>query len=144
MIRRPPRSTLFPSPPLSRSDLAPELGITRPEDPLAARQPDGARQFFTRAYDFGYSKTAEETFRFWPRDPLLADLVDVMRRFPPPIVVSIFSGTPRDGHGQHQGSGVLARPTVEGLKDSSWGALELYRTARLHTAGGAPRLPHGA
>jgi len=70
-------------------ELGPELGIIRTEELLAARQLDGARQFFTRAYDFGYSKTAEETFRFWPRDSLLADLLDVMRRFRPQIVVSI-------------------------------------------------------
>src|SRR5690349_23649967 len=74
-------------------ELGPELGIIRTEELLAARQLDGARQFFTRAYDFGFSKTAGETFRFWPRDSLLADVLAVMRRFRPQIVVSIFSGT---------------------------------------------------
>ena len=64
-------------------ELGPELGVIRTEELLAARELDGARQFFTRAYDFGYSKTAEETFRFWPRDSILKDVVDVIRRFRP-------------------------------------------------------------
>src|SRR5438876_473796 len=125
-------------------ELGPELGIIRTEELLAARQLDGARQFFTRAYDFGYSKTAEETFRFWPRDSLLADVLSVIRRFRPQIVVSIFSGTPRDGHGQHQVSGILARQAFEVLKDSSWGPVKLYRTARFDTAGTTLLLQGGA
>src|SRR5437899_11106801 len=68
-------------------ELGPELGIIRTEELLAARQLDGARQFFTRAYDFGYSKTAEETFRFWPRDSLLADVLSVIRQFRPQIEI---------------------------------------------------------
>src|SRR5205807_1448032 len=125
-------------------ELGPELGIIRTEALLAARQLDGARQFFTRAYDFGYSKTAEETFRFWPRDSLLADVLSVIRQFRPQIVVSIFSGTPRDGHGQHQVSGILARQAFEVLKDSSWGPVKLYRTTRFDTAGTTLLLQGGA
>jgi len=125
-------------------ELGPELGIIRTEELLAARQLDGARQFFTRAYDFGYSKTAEETFRFWPRDSLLADVLSVIRQFRPQIVVSIFSGTPRDGHGQHQVSGILARQAFEVLKDSSWGPVKLYRTTRFDTAGTTLLLQGGA
>src|SRR2546429_9006633 len=83
-------------------ELGPGLGLIRTEELNAARRLDGARQYFTRAYDFGFSKTAAETFRFWPRDSLLKDIVDVIRRFRPQVIVSIFSGTPRDGHGQHQ------------------------------------------
>ncbi len=125
-------------------ELGPELGIIRTEELLAARQLDGARQFFTRAFDFGYSKTAEETFRFWPRDSLLADVLDVIRRFRPQIVVSIFSGTPRDGHGQHQVAGIVARQAFEILKDSSWGPVKLYRTTRFDTAGTTLLLQGGA
>src|SRR5207247_2413490 len=116
------------------AELGPDLGIIRTEELLAARQLDGARQFFTRAFDFGYSKTAEETFRFWPRDSLLADVLDVIRRFRPQIVVSIFSGTPRDGHGQHQVAGILARQAFEILKDSSWRPVKLSRTTLVDTA----------
>src|SRR5207247_8695819 len=103
------------------------------EEPLAARRLYGARQYFTRAYDFGFSKTAAETFRFWPRDSLLKDIVDVIRRFRPQVIVSIFSGTPRDGHGQHQVAGLLAREAFELLKDSSSGPVKLYRSPRFDT-----------
>ena len=85
------------------------LGLLRTGELMAARQLDGADQYFTRAYDFGYSKSAEETFSFWPRDSLLADVVAVVRRVRPQIIISIFSGTPRDGHGQHQVAGTVAR-----------------------------------
>src|SRR2546421_6005428 len=71
MFRRPPRSPLFPYTPPFRS--------------LAARRIDGARQFFARAYDFGYSKNIAEALRMWPRDSLLRDVLDVVRRFRPQI-----------------------------------------------------------
>jgi LmbE family N-acetylglucosaminyl deacetylase len=125
-------------------ELGPELGIIRTEELLAARRLDGARQFFTRAYDFGFSKTVEETFRFWPRDSLLADVVAVIRRFRPQILVSIFSGTPRDGHGQHQAAGIVARQAFEALRDSSWGPLKLYRAAWSDTGAATLRLDGGA
>src|SRR2546422_7377941 len=160
MIRRPPRSTLFPYTTLFRSsrglgvqtaylslsrgeggqnligpELGPELGVIRTEELLAARREDGAHQFFTRAYDFGFSKTAEETLRFWPRDSLLADVLEVIRRFRPQIILSIFSGTARDGHGQHQLAGMVARQAFETLRDSSWGPVKLYRSSSFDTAG---------
>jgi LmbE family N-acetylglucosaminyl deacetylase len=124
-------------------ELGPELGIIRSEELLAARQVDGARQFFTRAYDFGFSKSAEESFRFWPRDSLLKDVLDVIRRFRPQIIVSIFSGTPRDGHGQHQVAGQVARQAFDILRDSSWGPVKLYRSAGFDTAGATLVLPTG-
>src|SRR5439155_256809 len=116
-------------------ELGPELGVIRTEELLAARREDGAHQFFTRAYDFGFSKTAEETLRFWPRDSLLADVLEVIRRFRPQIILSIFSGTARDGHGQHQVAGMVARQAFETLRDSSWGPVKLYRSSSFDTAG---------
>ena len=124
-------------------ELGPELGIIRSEELLAARRIDGARQFFTRAYDFGYSKTLDETARLWPRDSLLADVLEVVRRFRPQIIVSVFSGTPRDGHGQHQMAGVLARQAFESLRDSSWGPVKLYRSLYFDTATATLRLDAG-
>lgn len=117
------------------AELGPALGVIRTEELLAARRLDGARQYFTRAYDFGYSKTVDESFRFWPRDTVLKDVLDVIRRFRPQVLVSIFSGTPRDGHGQHQVAGALARQAFEILRDSSWGPVKLYRMARSDSAG---------
>src|SRR5256884_620698 len=124
-------------------ELGPELGVIRSEELLAARRIDGARQFFTRAYDFGYSKTLEEALRFWPRDSVLKDVLDVVRRFRPQIIVSVFSGTPRDGHGQHQVAGLLARQAFEALRDSSWGPVKLYRSLYVDTASATLRLDAG-
>ena len=125
-------------------ELGPELGIIRTEELLAARRLDGARQFFTRAYDFGFSKTAEETLRFWPRDSLLADVIAVIRRFRPQIVVAIFTGTPRDGHGQHQVSALVARQAFAALRDSSWGPVKFYRATYFDSTGTTVRLDGGA
>ncbi|HZE93483.1 MAG TPA: PIG-L family deacetylase [Gemmatimonadales bacterium] len=111
-------------------ELGPELGIIRTEELLAARELDGARQFFTRAYDFGFSKSAEETFRFWPRDSILKDVLDVMRRFRPQVVIAVFSGTPADGHGHHQVSAILARQAFDLLRDSAGGPQKFYRSTR--------------
>ena len=124
-------------------ELGPELGIIRSEELLAARRIDGARQFFARAYDFGYSKTIDEALRFWARDSLLRDVLDVVRRFRPQIIVSVFSGTPKDGHGQHQVAGVLARQAFEALRDSSWGPVKLYRSLYFDTAAATLRLDAG-
>src|SRR4051794_7351806 len=84
------------------SDAQEAMGLLRTEELLAARRLDGAHQFFARAYDYGFSKTADEAFRHWPHDTLLYDVVAVIRKYRPDVIVSVFSGTPRDGHGQHQ------------------------------------------
>src|SRR5437879_7741228 len=80
------------------------LGVIRTQELLAARHIDGAEQFFTRAIDFGYSKTADETLAKWGREKVLSDVVWVIRNFRPDVVILRFSGTPRDGHGQDQAS----------------------------------------
>jgi len=71
-----------------------ELGIIRTQELLAARRIDGGEQFFTRAIDFGFSKTAEETLTKWPREKVLGDIVWNIRRFRPDVIVLRFSGTP--------------------------------------------------
>jgi LmbE family N-acetylglucosaminyl deacetylase len=125
-------------------ELGPELGIIRTAELLAARELDGARQYFTRAYDFGFSKSADETFTVWPRDSILKDVVDVVRRFRPQIIVSLFSGTPADGHGQHQVAGILARQAFELMRDSAGGPVKLYRSTRSDTSSTTLAMPVGA
>jgi LmbE family N-acetylglucosaminyl deacetylase len=93
------------------------LGVIRTHELLAARRIDGAEQFFTRAIDFGFSKTAEETLAKWGRDRVLADVVWTIRRFRPDVIVLRFSGTPRDGHGHHQSSAILAKEAFEAAAD---------------------------
>lgn len=85
------------------------IGVIRTEELLAARRFDGAEQYFTRAYDFGFSKQASEALELWGREELLADVVRVVRMFRPDVIVSVFAGAPQDGHGQHQAAGLVAR-----------------------------------
>ena len=98
-------------------ELGDELGIIRTQELLAARRIDGGEQFFSRAVDFGFSKTAEETMTKWPRDQVLADVVWNIRRFRPDVIILRFSGTPRDGHGHHQTSAILGREAFAAAAD---------------------------
>ena len=86
-----------------------QLGIIRTQELLAARRVDGAEQFFTRAIDFGFTRTPAETFEKWGHERILADVVWVIRRYRPDVIILCFTGTPRDGHGQHQASSILGR-----------------------------------
>lgn len=83
------------------------LGVIRTEELLQARRLDGASQYFTRANDFGFSKTRTEASRMWPENELLADMVRTIREFRPDVVVSRWNGTSSDGHGHHQFAGYL-------------------------------------
>jgi LmbE family N-acetylglucosaminyl deacetylase len=122
------------------NELGEALGVIRTEELLAARRIDGAHQYFARGYDFGFSKTADETRKHWPQDSLLNDVVTVIRAFRPHIVITTFSGTPRDGHGQHQISAIVARQAYNLAADTvrfpvrtfgaPWTPLKFYRLAR--------------
>jgi LmbE family N-acetylglucosaminyl deacetylase len=90
------------------SELGVGLGLIRSRELLAARAIDGSRQYFTRAYDFGYTLSLEETLGQWPKEAMLEDAVRVIRRFKPQVVVSVFPGVPHRNHGQHQEAGVIA------------------------------------
>lgn len=117
------------------------LGLIRSEELLAARRLDGARQFFSRAYDYGFSKNSDEAFRHWPHDEVLADVVAVIRSYRPDLVVAVFTGTPADGHGQHQASGILAREAFAAAGDPSRfpeqiaAGLKPFSPARLYQGG---------
>jgi LmbE family N-acetylglucosaminyl deacetylase len=100
------------------NELGPALGMIRTEELLAARRLDGGHQYFTRAYDFGFSKTLEETLDHWPKDSILSDVVAVIRAFRPHVIISVWSGTPADGHGHHQFSGVVAREAFDAAGDT--------------------------
>ena len=85
-----------------------ELGLIRTNELLAARKVDGGEQFFSRANDFGFSKTYNETFNIWNKDAILSDAVWVIRKFRPDIIITRFPPDPRAGHGHHQASAILA------------------------------------
>ena len=94
------------------------LGVIRTQELLAARQYDGAEQFFTRAIDFGYSKSAEETLKMWGKDDVLSDIVWVIRRYQPDVIISQFQQG-SGGHGHHIAAGDLAAEAFQISGDSS-------------------------
>ncbi len=96
-----------------QNEIGPEfdakLGVIRTQELLAGRRLDGARQFFTRAIDFGYSKSLDETLRIWDHQAVLGDVVRVIRTFRPDVIVTVFSPVPGNTHGHHTASAYLAR-----------------------------------
>ena len=94
-----------------------EIGVIRTQELLAARRIDGGEQFFTRAIDFGFSKSAKETMDLWGREKVLGDVVWAIRKFRPDVIIRRFSGTPSDGHGHHQTSAMLADEAFDAAAD---------------------------
>jgi len=99
------------------SERGAEIGIIRTQELLAARRVDGAEQYFTRAVDFGYSKTPEETLTFWGKEAVLADVVWVIRSFRPDVIVTRFPVDRSSGHGHHTSSAQLAREAFHAAAD---------------------------
>lgn len=93
------------------------LGLVRTQELLAARRVDGAEQFFTRAIDFGFSKSPEETLRIWGHDEVLSDVVWVIRRFRPDVIIARFPTTGEGGHGHHTASAILAGEAFDAAGD---------------------------
>ena len=101
------------------SELFESLGVIRTEELLQARRLDGAEQYFGRAFDYGFSKTLAEAKSKWDEKIVLCDTVKAIRQFRPLVVISRFSGTPADGHGQHQYAGYISPLAVKAAADSS-------------------------
>jgi LmbE family N-acetylglucosaminyl deacetylase len=89
-------------------ELGDALGIIRTQELLEARRIDGGEQFFTRAVDFGYSKSPEESFEKWGKQEVLSDVVRVIRMFRPDIIITRFTTDGSGGHGHHTASAILA------------------------------------
>ena len=85
-----------------------ELGLIRTQELLAARKIDGCEQFFTRAYEFGFSKSSKETLEIWDKEKILSDIVWVIRNYQPDIIITRFPEDQRAGHGHHAASAILA------------------------------------
>ncbi|MGB0013247.1 MAG: PIG-L family deacetylase [Candidatus Sulfotelmatobacter sp.] len=100
------------------SNLSDVLGVLRTLELLAADEYYGVQERFSRVADFGFSKSAEETFSKWGgHDIALGDMVRVIRTFRPDVLVARFSGTPRDGHGHHQASSILTQEAFRAAAD---------------------------
>ncbi len=107
-----------------QNEIGPEfgdrLGVIRTQELLAGRRIDGARQFFTRAVDFGYSKSMEETLRIWDHAQVLGDVVRVIRTFRPDVITTVFAPVPQPGnHGHHNASAFLATEAFKLAGDPS-------------------------
>ena len=96
-----------------------DLGLIRTQELLAARRIDGAEQFFTRAFDFGYSKSPDETMKFWGHDKILSDVVWVIRKFRPDVIITRFPTTGEGGHGHHTASAILAGEAFDAAADAT-------------------------
>jgi LmbE family N-acetylglucosaminyl deacetylase len=127
------------------------LGVIRTEELLAARKLDGAEQYFTRAFDFGFTRSAEETLQKWNREEIMGDMVRVIRMMRPLVVINGFSGTAQDGHGQHQVAGMLTPEAIRAAADPNrfpeqitkeglqpWQVLKVY-ARRFGQASSGPR-----
>jgi len=119
-----------------------ELGVIRTQELLAARRIDGGEQFFTRAYDFGYSKSPKETFGKWNKDSLLSDMVWVIRNFRPDIIITRFATDGSGGHGHHTASAILAEEAFDAAADPTrfpeqLKYVDLWQTRRMFYNSGA-------
>lgn len=115
-------------------ELFESLGVIRTEELLQARRLDGAEQYFARAFDYGFSKSLAEAKQKWDEKIVLCDVVRGIRSFRPMVVLSRFSGTPSDGHGQHQYAGYITPLAVKAAADPAqctqsgtpWQVLKFY------------------
>jgi len=110
------------------------LGVIRTNELLKARETDGGEQFFTRANDFGYSKHPDETLEIWNKNEVLNDVVRVIRKFQPDIIINRFNvESAGSTHGHHTSSAILSTEAFDLAADKSYsaGGLLPWRTQRL-------------
>ena len=94
-----------------------DLGLIRTQELLSARRIDGAEQYFSRAFDFGFCKTPEEALKTWDHEKILSDVVWVIRKFKPDVIITRFPEDSRAGHGHHAASGIIAREAFDAAAD---------------------------
>ena len=119
------------------TEIGPAIGVLRTQELLRARSIDGGEQFFTRAVDFGYSKTAKETFEKWGKQEVLSDVVRIIRQFRPDVIVTRFPTSDYGGHGHHQASAILAEEAFDLAADPNafpeqLEELNTWQTTRLY------------
>jgi LmbE family N-acetylglucosaminyl deacetylase len=94
-----------------------ELGMIRSHELLAARRIDGAEQYFSTAYEFGFSKSSDEALQIWDHEKVLSDAVWVIRNFQPDIIITRFPRDARAGHGHHSASAIIANEAFVAAAD---------------------------
>ena len=118
------------------NEKGPLMGLIRTQELLEARKLDGGEQFFTRALDFGYSKTADETLEKWKRDSILSDVVRIIRKYKPDVIITRFPPDKRAGHGHHTTSAMLAEEAFDAANDPN----KFPESARLYGTWNTQRL----
>ena len=121
-----------------------DLGLLRTQELLAARRIDGAEQYFTRAVDFGYSKTAAESLEIWGKESVLGDIVWVIRKFRPDVIITRFAADGAGGHGHHTASGMLIKEAFSAAADPNrfpeqLAFVPVWKTTRILLNRGRPR-----
>ncbi|MBX2932123.1 MAG: PIG-L family deacetylase [Chitinophagaceae bacterium] len=96
-----------------------ELGLIRTQELLAARKIDGSEQYFTRAYEFGFSKSSDESLKMWDKEKVLADVVWVIRKYQPDIIINRFPPDKRAGHGHHASAAIIAEEAFTAAADAT-------------------------
>ncbi len=96
-----------------------ELGLIRTQELLTARKIDGSEQYFSTAYEFGFSKNAREAFTIWNKEQVLSDVVWMIRKFQPDIIITRFPGDARAGHGHHAASSLIANEAFIAAADAT-------------------------
>ena len=116
------------------SELRDELGVIRTQELLAARRIDGGEQFFTRANDFGFSKSADEAFSIWGKDEILSDVLKVWNAYQPDVIITRFPPDERAGHGHHTASSMLAHEAfdITAKQDFSSDKLAAWKPTRVY------------
>ena len=109
------------------NELGADLGVLRTQELLAARNFDGAKQYFSRAVDFGYSKSSDETFDKWGKANILSDVVLVIRQFKPDVIITRFPPDKRGGHGHHTASAMLAIEAYTKAADENYEPIQVKR-----------------
>jgi len=113
------------------------LGVLRTQELLAARSVDGGQQFFSRANDFGYSKHPDETLQIWNKEEVLGDVVRIIRKFKPDVIINRFDHrTPGTTHGHHTSSAMLSYEAFDLVNNpqaypDQLSATELWQPKRL-------------
>lgn len=91
-------------------ELNDKLGKIREQECYDAAEIQGSKAYFLGELDFGFSKTAKETFRFWGgEDSVLARLVYMIRVIRPDVVITnhdTITTKPNRQHGNHQAVGI--------------------------------------
>lgn len=128
-------------------DLFEALGLIRTGEMMAAGEYYGVQQFFTRAFDFGFSNSATETLGKWGKEAVLGDMVRAIRRFRPHVMVSVWRGDKSDGHGHHQAAGLLAQEAFqtagdpERFPDQAREGLTLWKVHKFYSRVGEKEQP---